>query len=406
MDYDSSDEDTDPLAQRRRLVKQWHSLGESMAKTARILGVTVRQVEHDYKVLGLQCFSDASDAELRAHVSTFLEQQHLGIGRRKIAALLEDEGLRIPRRRIADVMEQLGHRRAPHQKMKRRSYTEAVGAHFLWSMDQNEKIGFGGVKVLQALDSKWRCPIYYEVVTSLRGLDHSLFFLGAVRHWKLVPYNVIVDGAPAWCGVREMMKIWWHDCLDPVLVPHDDGDMLVERVTVTSSVHNPMVERSWVDVNHVTRKYRLEWKDLEGRKLLRGGRNKDPADLFCLAEVYIPSIKRDLDQHFAAMARRRKEKSTRNPNFPAGTWRPITGLMTDVDYSRHVDDAQIDAMETYIRAFHGAADEEPASSWEVDPLETDAQRALRADLVSRANPQSLADEYVVMRQATEAILDG
>ena len=96
-------------------------------------------------------------------------------------------------------------------------------------MDQNEKIGFGGVKVLQALDSKWRCPIYYEVVTSLRGLDHSLFFLGAVRHWKLVPYNVIVDGAPAWCGVREMMKIWWHDCLEPVLVPHDDGDMLVER---------------------------------------------------------------------------------------------------------------------------------------------------------------------------------
>ena len=44
--------------------------------------------------------------------------------------------------------------------------------------------------------------------------------------------------------------------------------------------------------------------------------------------------------------------------------------------------------------------------YEVDPLETDAQRALRADLVSQANPQSLADEYVVMRQATEAILDG
>ena len=81
-------------------------------------------------------------------------------------------------------------------------------------------------------------------------------------------------------------------------------------------------------------------------------------------------------------------------------------MTTDVDYSRHVDDAQIDAMETYIRAFHGAADDEPASSWEVDPLETDAQRALRADLVSQANPQSLADEYVVMRQATEAILDG
>ena len=71
MDYDSSDEDTDPLAQRRRLVKQWHSLGESMAKTARILGVTVRQVEHDYKVLGLQCFSDASDAETSARERSY-----------------------------------------------------------------------------------------------------------------------------------------------------------------------------------------------------------------------------------------------------------------------------------------------------------------------------------------------
>lgn len=227
-----------------------------------------------------------------------------------------------------------------------------------------------------------------------------------VRDWKRVSYNIVIDAAPAWSSVRKMMELWWADNLAPVRVPHLDGDIMVSRVTVTSSVHNPTVERSWGDVNHVTRKYRDEWKDLEGRLLLRGGRRADPLDLFCLAKVYLPSIKRDLDQHFAAMARRRKEKSTKNPNFPAGTWRPCVGLSTDVDYSRHVDDAQIDAIEAYIRAFHGAADQEPVSPWERDPLETGAQRALRDELVVEADPQTLAEEYVAMRLATKTILEG
>ena len=62
-------------------------------------------------------------------------------------------------------------------------------------------------------------------------------------------------------------------------------------------------------------------------------------------------------------------------------------------------------METYIRAFHDAADEEPASPWQVDPLQTDADRALRAELVEGFNPQSLREEYVAMRAATRAILE-
>ena len=403
MDYDSDDDE--PLAKRRKVVQYWHSRGESMAKTARILGVTVRQIENDYKRLGLRCFSDASDEELLALTTTFLEQQHLEIGRGKIEALFQTEGLRIQRRRINDVMTQLIQRRRPRRRIQRRSYVEAVGAHFLWAMDQNEKIGFGGVKVLQALDAKWRCPIHFEVVTSLRALDHSLFFLNAVRTWQRVPYNISIDGAPAWCGVKHMMHLWWADAMDPVRVPHDDRDLLVERVSVSSSVHNPAIERSWRDVNKVTRKYREEWKDLEGQLLLRGGHRADPLDLFCLDCTYLPSIKRDLDQHFAAMAQRRKRKSTKNPHYPEGTWRPCVGLELDVDYSRRVDDDEIDRMETYIRAFHDAADEEPASPWQVDPLQTDADRALRAELVEGFNPQSLREEYVAMRAATRAILE-
>ena len=103
------------------------------------------------------------------------------------------------------------------------------------------------------------------------------------------------------------------------------------------------------------------------------------------------------------MARRRKEKSTKNPNFPAGTWRPCVGLSTDVDYSRHVDDAQIDAIEAYIRAFRGAADQEPVSPWERDPLETGAQRALRDELVVEADPQTLAEQIPSVAGAVEAL---
>ena len=239
-------------------------------------------------MLELRCFSDASDEELLALTTTFLEQQHLEIGRGKIEALFQTEGLRIQRRRINDVMTQLIQRRRPRRRIQRRSYLEAVGAHFLWAMDQNEKIGFGGVKVLQALDAKWRCPIHFEVVTSLRALDHSLFFLNAVRTWQRVPYNISIDGAPAWCGVKHMMHLWWADAMDPVRVPHDDRDLLVERVSVSSSVHNPAIERSWRDVNKVTRKYREEWKDLEGQLLLRGGHRADPLDLFCLDCTYYP----------------------------------------------------------------------------------------------------------------------
>ena len=56
-------------------------------------------------------------------------------------------------------------------------------------------------------------------------------------------------------------------------------------------------------------------------------------------------------------------------------------------------------------AAHDAADGEPASPWQVDPLQTDADRALRAELVEGFNPQSLREEYVAMRAATRAILE-
>lgn len=67
----------------------------------------------------------------------------------------------------------------------------------------------------------------------------------------------------------------------------------------------------------------------------------------------------------------------------------------------HVGDDVIDAMDDYMHAFHG---EPELKAWEVDPLETDAERAQRTALVAASNPQSLVEEYVAMREATKIVL--
>ena len=41
-------------------------------------------------------------------------------------------------------------------------------------------------------------------------------------------------------------------------------------------------------------------------------------DLFCLHQVFVPVIQKDLEKHFAALRMQKKSKSTRNPNFPSG----------------------------------------------------------------------------------------
>ena len=48
--------------------------------------------------------------------------------------------------------------------------------------------------------------------------------------------------------------------------------------------------------------------------------------------------------------------------------------------------------------------DQPASPWERDPLETEAQRAERDALIATAGAQSPAEEYIVMRAATRRVL--
>ena len=120
---------------------------------------------------------------------------------------------------------------------------------------------------------------------------------------------------------------------------------------------------------------------------------------------YLPYIRRDVDVHYTGMAHRRKENRTRNPNYPAGSYRPIERLLGSEDYSMAVTEDQVDEMEDTITDYYNAEEEEPASAWEVDPLETDALRAERDRMVAAARPLSAASTYVAFRDATLILLE-
>mmetsp|Transcript_3674 Transcript_3674/g.10857 ORF Transcript_3674/g.10857 Transcript_3674/m.10857 type:complete len:108 (+) Transcript_3674:167-490(+) len=105
------------------------------------------------------------------------------------------------------------------------------------------------------------------------------------------------------------------------------------------------------------------------------------------------------------MAYRKKAKSTRNPYYPEGTYRPIERLLGSPDHhSLSVTEEQVDLMDDFITDYHNAQDEEPVSPWETDPLETEALRAERSRMVESTNPQSAAETYVAFRAATRVIL--
>lgn len=134
------------------------------------------------------------------------------------------------------------------------------------------------------------------------------------------------------------------------------------------------------------------------------GNEPDVIDIFCLNEIYVPLVQNDLNRHYEGMMWRRKRRSTKNPNAPRGTRRPIVELTDGADHSLHVTTAEVGLMDKFITAYHGAAQEEPASPWERDPLTTDAQRAERARLVQDQAGKPAHMRYLAMRAATRAIL--
>ena len=159
-------------------------------------------IENDYDHLSITRWSEVTDAELDEHIAGYLRVGHGALGRRLLDGRLIVDGLCVQRRRIEQSLARLGRFRAAPRRLVRRKWYEGVGSWFAVHVDQNEKIGFAGIKILAAIDGRWRCPLYWEVVTNLTGFTHATFIQNMIKSWGKVPAHIIMDGATAWLGVK------------------------------------------------------------------------------------------------------------------------------------------------------------------------------------------------------------
>ena len=118
--------------------------------------------------------------------------------------------------------------------------------------------------------------------------------------------------------------------------------------------------------------------------------------------MYIPRIKADLDEHMESMRRRRKRKSTLNPNFPSGTHRPCE-LMLRTSHGVSLTRENLDVLDEAARGYWGSR-AEAVSDWERDPLRTKEARAMRSRIFDSMTFTSMKAEYRALRQLTLDIM--
>jgi len=194
-----------------------------------------------------------------------------------------------------------------------------------------------------------------------------------------VPATVVGDKNGRWDALEPMMEAYY-------------GDEQPRFQVTPSGNRGP---RQWADLNRVTRKFAVEFEDLESDGYLDIA---DPVDIWCLHSAYLEAISADVTLHFRAMQHLKKE-------FPQrGTRRAMELLLTGNDYSLHVrSGTNVDAVDGFLAAFH--RDQEP-EEWEVDPLAHDlAAREKRDSLMTMVSPESpLRDYYIILLYVTHDLL--
>jgi len=155
------------------------------------------------------------------------------------------------------------------------------------------------------------------------------------------------------------------------------------------------VERHWREVNKATRKWYLEFQNLEGLGVLDVSCD---ADLFSLIEVYFNLLERNLSEHYESMGNRLKRKSTRNPNYPTGTHRRFQLYSLSPNMLNRCTQTEIDQI-AVIGQNHFLGVSQTAS-WQIDPLTTEELRQSRRDALEWADWNTRAELYVAHVNAT------
>eukprot|EP00622_Pseudochattonella_farcimen_P002848 FR737883.1.p2 GENE.FR737883.1~~FR737883.1.p2 ORF type:complete len:175 (+),score=23.11 FR737883.1:2-526(+) len=168
----------------------------------------------------------------------------------------------------------------------------------------------------------------------------------------------------------------------------------------TSSVHNTPIENLWRWVNQLLEPFLKEFQDLENAGLLRGGVDRDNDDLFCLHYIYLDDIKSVVDHHFQAFNMCRKRKSTRNPRYPPGAWRPCKLLHSRPPLGVKLRSKTIAALEQAASDYWGPAQLSP---WQIDPLVSVAQRERRDAMMVPYQNKPLSQKYMAFRSITKVL---
>mmetsp|Transcript_3321 Transcript_3321/g.5097 ORF Transcript_3321/g.5097 Transcript_3321/m.5097 type:complete len:231 (+) Transcript_3321:732-1424(+) len=225
-----------------------------------------------------------------------------------------------------------------------------------------------------------------------------------VRNMMRVPAHIVVDRGP-WQVLDMIMQYYWGDNATSRVYMAEGDYINVRRFQQTTSVRSTPVERQWGDLNDVTFKYRAEFDRLIAMGYLNASAGAyDATDMFCLNAAFRDDILFDVRLHYDAMALRRKESRSRNPNLPK-TFRVLDFFLSSEDHSRPVTEAEVafidDIVDQYFQV--GAYGTEQLSPWEIDPLQDPVLRQQRDVLVAAADPQTAADRYIAMRIATRSL---
>mmetsp|Transcript_22723 Transcript_22723/g.29423 ORF Transcript_22723/g.29423 Transcript_22723/m.29423 type:complete len:416 (+) Transcript_22723:263-1510(+) len=408
-----SEEHLKAIAERQERVKQLYEEGLSASAIATRLQESIYKIRRDLQSMDLPLWSDITDDELDAVVKFHLYRGHGALGRRLLEARLivgvaelGIPALRIQRFRIRESLVRLNSLRAPPRKLRRRAWYDGRGALHSVHLDQNEKINLAkaGIKFFAAIDGHSRYPIYWEAVTNLRAVTHARFFQRMVRNMMRVPAHIVVDRGP-WQVLDMIMQYYWGDNATSRVYMAEGDYINVRRFQQTTSVRSTPVERQWGDLNDVTFKYRAEFDRLIAMGYLNASAGAyDATDMFCLNAAFRDDILFDVRLHYDAMALRRKESRSRNPNLPK-TFRVLDFFLSSEDHSRPVTEAEVafidDIVDQYFQV--GAYGTEQLSPWEIDPLQDPVLRQQRDVLVAAADPQTAADRYIAMRIATRSL---
>lgn len=129
----------------------------------------------------------------------------------------------------------------------------------------------------------------------------------------------------------------------------------------------------------------------------------DALDLFSLTETYYEAVEANVNAHYRMMQNKKKNKSTKDPDYPTGTRRRLELWHGFEKYITPVTEAQI-AEVRRIGDSHTGTDTQAA--WEIDPIDCVSARAQRSIMIDMLNDSGakLHQIYVAHRAFTRSFL--